>query len=152
MTESFRNADDAKAAIRRYIDKRLKEWAAWFKQRTPLCAGYPKASPEHQMMKMGIMPREKYRPPTMPVNEEAEEIENLLNDMMKQCHEAAEAIRCMYLKNGELKDKAKSLGVSRSKLVMHLLIDRWWLAGRLSLKGEVKLLMVAFRSIRKKSK
>jgi hypothetical protein len=133
--------EDAKTAIQEYIDNRLREWAEWFKKDTGLGIGYPPCSIEYRLMTEGFVVREYLGLKPMPVHANAEEIEVLIREMTAQNRKMAEVLKYYYLHSGGIRQSAHQLGMSHTQFEMQLNLGRWWLAGRLSTKFEIKKLM-----------
>lgn len=134
-------AEDAKAAILRYIDDRLKEWAQWSKCGTRVGIGYPSCSVEYRLMTEGHVDRSYVGLKPMPTYPAAEEMENLIKEMTVQHRKMADVIKYYYLHAGGIRRHARKLCMSHAQFEMHLNTSRWWLAGRLSTTAPIKKLM-----------
>ena len=108
--------DNAKAAIFHYIEKRLHEWAEWFNRKENLIKGYATTSIEYRMMTEGFIPNENFGPKPLPSNESAEEIESHIKEMSNQHQAMAEVLRVYYLQRGNLRDKARRVGISQNSI------------------------------------
>jgi hypothetical protein len=135
--DNINNASEITKAIMRYVDERLYEWAHWFMQKTPLGVGYPPQSLEYRLMTEGHITSEYLGTKPLPVNSAAEEIENLIREMVGQNHEMAEVLCCYYTTLGNLPHKAKHIGYSEEYFRKHLECARWWLASRLTLNKKL---------------
>jgi hypothetical protein len=133
--------EDAKTAILRYLDHRLREWAAWSKQGARLGLGYPSCSLEYRLLTEGHVARECLGLKPTPTHSAAEEIEVYITEMSVQHFKMAEVLKYYYLHVGGIYDHARQLGMSHAHFEMHLNIGRWWLAGRLSEKVPIKNFM-----------
>ena len=129
-------------ALLRYVDERLKLWAAWYRQRERLGIGYPPCSVEYRMMTEGCIPRGEYlglRP--MPTNLSAEEIEAFIAELNKQYEEAAQVIRRHYIDEGNVKEKAKLMNIKHEQFYELISFSRAWLLGRLTPTHHLKQIM-----------
>lgn len=140
--------EDAKSAILNYIDDRLEEWAEWCKKGSRLGIGYPPCSIEYRLMTEGHVVREYIGLRPTPVHATAEEMENLIREMVVQNHKMADVIKYYYLNPGGIRHNARKLGMSHAHFETHLNIGRWWLAGRLTTQGRVKELTSYFRQLK----
>lgn len=129
-------------AFMNYIDERLNQWAAWYRQRVRLGIGYPPCSIEYRMMTEGCIPRSEYlslRP--MPTNELAEEIEACMVELSKQYKDAAEAVRKHYYEKGSAKQKSRAMQINESHFERLIVFARAWLLGRLTPTGKLVSVM-----------
>lgn len=119
--------------IARFLNKRLEEWAEWFSRYYDDGIGYAKQSTEYKMMKYGLVAREYIGKRPLPVNDEAEEIENLIRVMAFQNTQTckyAVALREYYIYSKQNKRRtARALGVSEALLRIHLENAQLWLSG-----------------------
>lgn len=126
----------------RYIDERLNQWAAWYRQRVRLGIGYPPCSIEYRMMTEGCIPRSEYlgiKP--MPTNELAEEMESFIVEMSKQHKTAAQALRKHYYEQGNAHQKSQTMHISESQFEKLVLFARAWLLGRLTSTPKLSRMM-----------
>lgn len=121
--------------ILRYLNQRLEEWAEWFSRKEQLGLGYPTQSREYKLMTIGNISRENPGPKPLPVNEAAEEMENIIRIMATQSLQAkknAEALRGFYLQNKRKQSKcemARLRGISEGSIRRQLNGALSWLAG-----------------------
>lgn len=146
-----KTSENAKQALLSYIHERLLKWAEWFMQDAPMGVGYPPCGIEHRLRTEGHFVREYQGLKPSPVNDEAQEIENLIKDMHFQNFQLAEVIRANYLSDDKIHIKARQAGLSQSQFSAHLTTARWWLISRLTLNKEIRELTRLFRKIRNES-
>lgn len=118
-------------AFLEYVDERLQQWAEWYSRDNLFGLGYPSCSIEYRLMTEGVIVKTT-GPKSLPSNEEAEEIELLVNEIAKQNERIALALRCQYFGHRRSRERAKSLGVSYAQFRIYVDLGRQWLAGRLS--------------------
>lgn len=114
-----------------YVEIRLQQWAKWFSCGGFNGLGYPSCSIIYKLMTVGIVNKNRGLQ-TLPFNEEAEEIEMLINEMTKQNKLMADVLRVNYFVGGGARVKAKEFDMSRLKFERHVDMAKQWLAGRLS--------------------
>lgn len=139
--KNIKTPEDAKVLILKYIDNRLHEWANWFKKGSRAGIGYPPHSIEYRLMTEGHVIKEYLGIKPLPTHADAEEIESLMVEMMAQNRKMAEVIKNYYFEVGGIRCHAKKLKMGHAQFENHLHSARWWLAGRLSTKPEIKQLM-----------
>jgi hypothetical protein len=117
-----------------YVEGRLNQWAEWYSRGNWNGLGYPSCSIEYRLMTEGFVERTSYASRTLSFHEEAEEVEMLVNEMSKQNHHMALALRCHYFTRGGLRTKAKKIEISHMQFKHYVDMAHQWLAGRLSSK------------------
>lgn len=90
-----------------YVEERLNQWADWYSRGNYYGLGYPSCSIEYRLMTEGYVARNNHGQRSIPVNEEAEEVEKLIREMAKQNSNMALALRCHYFTRGGFRTKAK---------------------------------------------
>jgi len=113
-----------------YLEMRLTQWAEWF-GRDNQYLSYTSCSIEHRLMTEGIIVRST-APKKIPCNEDAEEIESLVNEMAKYENLMAIALREKYFGKSSTPQRACKIGVSYTKFKIYVAMARQWLIGRLS--------------------
>lgn len=114
-----------------YVEARLQQWAKWFSHGGFNGLGYPSCSIIYRLMTIGIINKNTGSQP-LPFNEEAEEIEILINEMAKQNKMMADVLRFNYFIEGGARIKAKEFDMPRLKFERYVEMATQWLAGRLS--------------------
>ncbi|WP_347251573.1 hypothetical protein [Legionella sp.] len=148
MTTSSETApEDAKSLILQYINSRLEEWADWARLGANLGIGYPRCAIEYRMMTEGHVMRRYSGLTPMPTHPSAEEVEQLVREMAALNRKMSEVITHYYLHPGGIREQARKLGMSHALFEMHLNTARWWFAGRLSSKSQVKELTRYFKQL-----
>jgi hypothetical protein len=115
-----------------YVERRLAEWGDWFARGNLYGLGYPPCSIEYRLMKEGHV---RTNPPGQrftPINESAEEIENLVQELALQNAHLALALRDYYINQFSLRKQAKEAGISHTQLKYLLDMAKQWVVGRLS--------------------
>jgi hypothetical protein len=114
-----------------YVEERLDQWAKWFSHGNSYGLSFSPCSIEYRLMTVGIINKNP-GPKPLPYNEEAEEIEMLVNEMSKQNKMMADVLRYNYFTQGAVRSKAKQLDIPRLNFERNVEMARQWLAGRLS--------------------
>ncbi len=114
-----------------YLEKRLEEWATWFIRGHANGLGFSERSIEFRLITEGIITKST-APQTVPIHEEAEEIEALVSEMNDYHKPMADALRIQYFSQEGFKERAMQLGISYPLFQNHVKLARYWLAGRLS--------------------
>jgi len=139
--------EDAKSLILQYIDNCLEEWAEWSRKGAHLGLGYPPCAIEYRLMTEGHVTRGYSGLTPLPTHPLAEEIEKLMREMAALNRKMSEVITHYYLHPGGIREQARKLGMSHAHFEMHLNTARWWFAGRLSSKEQVKELTRYFKQL-----
>ncbi|HEX4044863.1 MAG TPA: hypothetical protein VHZ76_04280 [Gammaproteobacteria bacterium] len=117
-----------------YIEKRLEEWAVWFLKCSCVENGYPKSSSFNLFqIGLGINVIGEHLPASLPVNEEAEEVEQSIRQLASYNKLLAQILRLHYLEPrlSKLK-KATALGLSHTTYRISLEMSKMWVGGHLS--------------------
>lgn len=119
------------------LEERLYQWADWYSRGNFFGLGYPTTSVEYRIMTEGILARTN-GPKSLPSNESAEQIEELVKQMAKQSERMAQALRCHYFMPGSLRNKAAYLQISHSHFKYYVDLAHQWLAGNLNARKQIK--------------
>jgi hypothetical protein len=117
-----------------YVERRLAEWAHWYSRGHLFGLGYPPCSIEYRLMREGIVRTSPAGQRHLPVHENAEEIEKLVQKMAQQNSTMALALRSHYFTQRSLRTQAKEMGVSHMQLKSLVDMAKQWVVGRLSEK------------------
>lgn len=139
--------EDAKSLILHYINSRLEEWADWARLGANLGIGYPPCAIEYRIMTEGHVMRGYSGLTPMPTHPSAEEMEQLMREMAALNRKMSEVVAYYYLYPGGIREQARTLQMSHSLFEMHLNTARWWFAGRLASKSQVKELTRYFKQL-----
>ena len=115
-----------------YLDRRIDEWADWVARVDTNGLGFPNKSVEQRLREQGGVLISGTGLKLPPSNERAEEMERLIGDLHQSNPDLANALRAKYLTSGEVKQKAKRLGISAASFTVYVKMAKIWLAGRLS--------------------
>lgn len=121
------------SSFAQYLENCLEEWADWYLRGNFYGLGYPKCTLEYRASREDhTQPMGGSKP--LPVNQAAEEIEELVKQMAEYNFNMAEALRCQYFRVGTLRTRAAYLRMSHSHFKYYVDMAHQWLAGRLSAK------------------
>jgi antitermination protein Q len=115
-----------------YVERRLEEWGHWYSRGNLHGLGYPPCSIEYRLMHEGIVRTQPAGHRAMPVNERAEEVEKLVQEMSLQNSSMALALRDYYFNYYSLRKQARAGGISHTQLKHLLDMAKQWVVGRLS--------------------
>lgn len=115
-----------------YVERRLAEWGHWYSRGNGYGLGYPPCSIEYRLMKEGIVKTSPVGLRSIPVNEQAEEIEKFVQEMALQDEAMALALRHYYFNRYSLRRQAKEAGISHMQLKALVDMGRQWVVGRVS--------------------
>lgn len=113
-----------------YLESRLQEWAEWLKTGNSLSMGYPRQSVSALIMEGKSIGNKGnfYKP--IEINEIAEEIEKLVNEMARYKPLMAKVLRTHYLYQLSLRRSAKKLNISYGQYNLYVQMAKQWLLGR----------------------
>lgn len=112
-------------------ERRLIEWAEWAKSRQDGGLGYPNRSVEGRLKDDGgVLPSSQYKSEVL-LNEQAEEIESLIQIMSVKFPILATIIKMEYLHADPLVIKAARLQMSRTQFMRYRDQAKAWLDGQL---------------------
>lgn len=114
-----------------YVEERLQQWAEWFSAGNFYGVGFPRCSIEYRIMTEGHVIRSTAEK-SFQINSEAEEIEEMVNEMAIQNKNMALALRCHYFTQGSLRFKAKKAEISHMQFKYYVDMAHQWLVGRFS--------------------
>lgn len=117
-----------------YVERRLEEWGHWYSRGNLYGLGYPSCSIEYRLMREGIVRTTPAGPRQTPMNENAEEIERLIQEMALQNPNMALALRHYYFNRYSLRKQAKEACMSHTQLKALVDMGKQWVVGRLSAK------------------
>lgn len=120
-----------------YVEARLDEWAHFYSKGNSSGLGYPPKNILQSFKETGGIYVKSTAMQQLPVNERAEEIEKLIQEMARQNSKMADALRTQYLHYCTSRFKAKMLGMSYSQFRVYVDMAHQWLAGRLSVTTNV---------------
>jgi predicted DNA-binding protein (UPF0251 family) len=120
-----------------YVERRLTEWGDWFARGNVYGLGYPPCSVEYRLMREGIVRTNPAGQKYTPMNENAEEIEKLVQELALQNNHLALALRDYYINQFSLRKRAKEAGISHTRLKYLLDMAKQWMVGRLSAKNRL---------------
>lgn len=115
-----------------YVEHRLEEWAHWYSRGCYMGLGYPNKSTVAALQEYQGMVIKTQGIKSMPINEQAEEIEDLMKELTLQNKRLTDVLRQNYLGVGTAADKAKQVGLSYAHFKVQLDMAKQWLAGRLT--------------------
>ena len=115
-----------------YVERRLDEWAHWFSRGNLYGLGYPPCAIEYRLMKGEMVKHDYMHQPSVPVNENAEEMEQFVQEMALQNPEMALALREHYFNRYSLRKQAKEAGISHTQLKFLVDMGKQWMVGRMS--------------------
>lgn len=115
-----------------YVERRLDEWARWYSRGNLPGLGYPPCSLEYRLMKAGGVRTQAPGQRFSPVNESADAMEKLVQEMALQNALMALALRRYYFHHRSLRTQATHVGVSYGKLKALVDMAKQWIVGRLS--------------------
>jgi hypothetical protein len=114
-----------------YVEQRLEHWAHWFSSDNHYGMGFHSHTIEYILMTVGVMIKSTGIKP-LSCDEEAEEIEHLVNEMCKQNFKMAMALRIQYFCKRKSRERVRELDISASKFRILVEMAKQWIAGRLS--------------------
>jgi len=117
-----------------YVERRLEEWGHWYSHGNLFGLGYPPCSVEYRLMREGIVRTTPAGQRHTPINENAEEIEKLVQEMALQNPNMALALRHYYFNRYSLRKQAKKAGMSHMQLKALVDMGKQWVVGRISEK------------------
>ncbi|MDR3490993.1 MAG: antiterminator Q family protein [Gammaproteobacteria bacterium] len=117
--------------IKKYLEERLYEWAEWYSHGNWYGVGYSPCTIEYRLMTEGVLIKST-APKQSECNENAEEIEEWVNEMAQQNDKMALALRYHYFTHGGFRMKAKKVLISHMQFKKYVDMAHQWLAGRLS--------------------
>jgi hypothetical protein len=127
----FINNEEINKKFNEYIEYRLQEWANWFSKGNYYGIGFNSSTIEYRLMTEGIITNQPgYK--AIHCNEEAEEIENLVNEMGQQYIKQKYALRIYYF--GRTDSETSHFTMGKSQLQAYVNMAKQWFAGRLSAK------------------
>ncbi len=115
-----------------YVERRLTEWGDWFARGNVYGLGYPPCSVEYRLMREGIVRTNPAGQKYTPINENAEEIEKLVQELALQNYDLALALRDYYINQFSLRRQAKKAGISHTRLKYLLDMVKQWIVGRMT--------------------
>lgn len=115
-----------------YVERRLAEWGDWYSRGNLYGLGYPPCSVEYRLMREGIVRTTPADQRSIPINENAEEIEKLVQELSLQNYNLALALRDYYINQFSLRKQAKQAGISHTQLKYLLDMAKQWVVGRIS--------------------
>ena len=119
-----------------YVERRLAEWGHWFARGNFYGLGYPPCSIEYRLMREGIVRTSPAGQRPLPIHENAEQIEKLVQTLERQHPNIARALRAYYFRCGSIRSQAKAKGMSHTELQRQVQQARHWLAGWLTAMWE----------------
>ena len=108
-------------SLLQYVKKRLHQWAAWYDSGNGHQIGHATCSLEYRLMTEGMIVKNTGRKP-LPCNEEAEEIEALVQELAKYTPDIAFALRCHYFSPQAFRRKIKNIKFVRSKMEHYVIL------------------------------
>lgn len=122
-----------------YLELRLQEWADWFKDGNHEKAlGFPGETIEYKIMREGLFAAAgRGLRGTLPANTRAEEIENFVNHMQKDCPKQCVVIRARYFSPRKIPIEAlaRRLKMSRRGYEDQLRLAKNYIRGCLSISS-----------------
>jgi hypothetical protein len=115
-----------------YVERRLAEWGHWYSRGNLFGLGYPPCSIEYRLMKEGNVRTQPAGQRFLAVNENAEAIEKLVQEMSLQNSSMALALRDCYINQFSLRKQAKQAGISHTQLKALVDMGKQWVVGRVS--------------------
>jgi hypothetical protein len=115
-----------------YVERRLDEWGHWFARGNLYGLGYPSCSIEYRLMREGMVRTQPKGQRHTPINESAEEMEKLMQELALQNQKLALALRDYYINQFSLRQQAKQAGISHTQLKVLIDLGKQWVVGRLS--------------------
>lgn len=117
-----------------YVNHRLKLWGAWVSKILEQGMGYPARSIEGRLQADGGLLSRCTAPMQMPYNPDAEEMDNLINELGRYDKVLASVIRERYTTSQNLDVVYTRLQMSKKHFFDNVSRGRAWIAGRLSRK------------------
>ena len=117
--------------IELYLEQRLRVWADWYSQGNSYRLGYPPVSITYFACYQQTATKMRNQPRVLPSHQDAEEIDDIVREMVKCCPILAKVLRCQYFTLGTLRQKAEKMQLSQTQFRSYVEMSKLWLAGRL---------------------
>lgn len=114
-----------------YVHERLREWAQWHLKCVMNGLGYPSLTVEGRLYRDGGLLPKSTAPLTLPTNPDAEQMDELINELASYDKALAEAIKVKYMGRHTLYQEAKLRQIPLPTLKHSLRLAKTWLAAKL---------------------
>lgn len=114
-----------------YLEQRLNTWADWYSHGNNYRLSYPPVSMTYYACYQQPAVKKRNQSNILPSNQDAEEIDDMVREMVKCCPILADVLRCQYFTIGTLRQKAEKMQLSHTQFRNYIEMSKAWLAGRL---------------------
>jgi len=124
--------DRIERARDRDIEYRLKRWATWRAKVLTGSLGYPHRSTIGRIRDDGGIVSRSTRPPEMPYDAIAEEMDGLVWELEQYKKSCATALRVKYTGQGDISAQLRELKMPQGTFNLRIKMAKMWLAGRIT--------------------